>query len=135
MVCLAPIDESHLVEDVWYVLLRAGLLGIAELGSVFAGQQTLVSHQSHALIGHLVTFKVDLIIWTTCTQNMHIKKGQYFQKCYQTFVILLTQNHKIQISSKPVLYNNFFNTSKKHQTKANMLQKSCSLFCLKAFQL
>lgn len=60
---------SYLVEDVWHVLLRAGLLSVAQLGSVFAGQQALVSHQGHALIGHLVSFKVNLIIWTTCTQE------------------------------------------------------------------
>lgn len=30
--------ESHLVEDVWYVLLWARLFGEAQLGSVFAGQ-------------------------------------------------------------------------------------------------
>lgn len=30
--------ESYLVEDVWYVLLRAGLLGKAQLRSVFAGK-------------------------------------------------------------------------------------------------
>lgn len=30
--------ESYLVEDVWYVLLRAGLFSEAQLRSVFAGK-------------------------------------------------------------------------------------------------
>lgn len=30
--------ESYLVEDVWYVLLRAGLFGKAQLRSIFAGK-------------------------------------------------------------------------------------------------
>ena len=30
--------NSHLEEDVWYVLLRAGLFSEAELRSIFTGQ-------------------------------------------------------------------------------------------------
>lgn len=63
------LTQAHLVEDVWYVLLRARLFSVAQLGSVFAGQQALVSHQSHALIGHLVSFKVHLVVWTACTHT------------------------------------------------------------------
>lgn len=53
---------SDLEEDVRDVLLGAGLFSVAQLWSVFAGQEALVSHQSHALVRHLVPFKMHLVI-------------------------------------------------------------------------
>lgn len=60
---------SYLIEHVGHVLLAAGLLGVAELGGVLAGKEALVADQRHALIGHLVPFKVDLVVGTTCERE------------------------------------------------------------------
>lgn len=35
---VATCIKSYLVEDVWYVLLRAGFFSVAQLRSIFAGQ-------------------------------------------------------------------------------------------------
>ena len=51
-----------LVKHIRHVLVAAGLLGIAKLRGIFAWQQALLPDQQHALIGHLVPFKMDLIV-------------------------------------------------------------------------
>lgn len=65
--------SPHLVEDIRHVLLAAGLLGVAQLGRVPAGQQALVPHQGHALVGHLVPLKVHLVVRTTCRRRAWLK--------------------------------------------------------------
>lgn len=57
-------SERYLEEDVRDVLLGTGLFGEAQLGGVLAGQQALVPHQGHALIGHLVALEVHLVVRT-----------------------------------------------------------------------
>lgn len=76
---VAAWTPPHLVEDVRYVLLGARLLRVAQLGGVFAGQETLVSHESHALIGHLISFKVHLVVWTTCTRTDMNRTADFLQ--------------------------------------------------------
>lgn len=58
-----------LVEHVRNILLTAGLLGIAELRGILTRQETLISDQCHALIGYLVSFKMNLVVWTTCKRK------------------------------------------------------------------
>ena len=59
----------YLIKHIRHVLLAAGLLGVAELRGVLAGQQALISDQRHALIGHLVPFKVHLVVGATCKRE------------------------------------------------------------------
>lgn len=76
--------RAHLVEHVGHILLTAGLLGVAQLRCVAAGQQALVAHQRHALVGDLVPLKVHLVVGTTwktraqirMTQQSHLKAGR-----------------------------------------------------------
>lgn len=59
----------YLIKHIRNILLAAGLLGVAELRGVLTRQQTLVSDQCHALVGHLVPFKVNLVVRTTCKRK------------------------------------------------------------------
>lgn len=65
--------SPHLVEHVRHVLLTAGLLGVAQLRCVSAGQQTLVSDQRHALVRDLVPLEVDLVVGTTWKRRGQLK--------------------------------------------------------------
>ena len=62
-------SHFYLIKHIRHVLLAAGLLGIAELRGILAGQQAFISDQRHALIGHLVPFKVDLVVGATCKRK------------------------------------------------------------------
>lgn len=62
-------SHFYLIKHIRHVLLAAGLLGIAELRGILAGQQAFISDQGHALIGHLVPFKVDLVVGATCKRK------------------------------------------------------------------
>lgn len=55
----------YLVKDIRDILFIARFLNIAQLRHIFGGQQAIVSHQGHALVGNLVAFKVDLVIIVT----------------------------------------------------------------------
>lgn len=65
--------SPHLVEHVRHVLLTAGLLGVAQLWCVSAGQQTLVPDQCHALVRDLVPLEVDLVVGTTWKRRGQLK--------------------------------------------------------------
>lgn len=59
----------YLVKHIRHVLLAAGLLGVAELRGVLAGQQALVPDQRHALIRHLVALEVHLVVGASCARE------------------------------------------------------------------
>lgn len=77
---LRPLEASarlccYLIKHIGHVLLAAGLLGVAELGGVLAGQQALVPDQRHALVGHLVALEVHLVVGAACEREAAVSAG------------------------------------------------------------
>ena len=90
---LAP-SRFYLIKHIRHVLLAAGLLGVAQLGGILARQQALISDQRHALIGHLVPFKVDLVVGATCKRKTFSEKPREDaqNKCHSSSRICRTNS-------------------------------------------
>lgn len=82
-------SQCYLIEHIRHILLAAGLLGIAELRGVLARQQALITDQRHALIGHLVPFKMDLVVGTTCKRETFDEIFKGYQQIFNTSPYLL----------------------------------------------
>lgn len=68
--------SAYLIEHIRHILLAAGLLCVAQLRCISAGQQTLIPNQRHALVGDLVPLEVNLVVGTTCKRRARVRAVQ-----------------------------------------------------------
>lgn len=53
---------THLVEDIWNILLISRFTYIAELGRVLCWNEAIITNERHALCRHLIALHMDLIL-------------------------------------------------------------------------
>jgi hypothetical protein len=53
---------TNLVENIWHILFVGGFFDVAQLWNIFCGDKAVITYKGHALVRHLVAFKMDLVV-------------------------------------------------------------------------